>query len=48
MKIKILIIDYKYLFEQSPKRYYYFNQCAQYCGIKVKFYLDYEDAILEL
>ena len=40
--------NYKYLFEQSPKAYYYFNQCAQYYGVKVKLVLDYEDAILEL
>ena len=40
--------NYKYLFEKSPKAYYYFNQCAQYYGVKVKLVLDYEDAILEL
>ena len=40
--------NYKYLFEKSPKAYYYFEQCANYYGVKVNLVLNYEDAILEL
>jgi len=40
--------NHKYLFEQSPKAYYYFDQCAKYYGVKIKLVLNYEDAIIEL
>ena len=40
--------NYRYLFEKSPKAYYYFNQCAQYYKAKVNLVLDYEDAINEI
>ena len=40
--------NYKYLFEKSPKAYYFFNQCAQYYKAKVNLVLDYEDAINEI
>jgi hypothetical protein len=40
--------NYKYLFQNSPKAYYHFAQCANYYGVKIKLVLDYEDAILEL
>ena len=40
--------NYNYLFKQSPKANYYFNQCAQYYKAKVNLVLDYEDAINEI
>jgi hypothetical protein len=40
--------NYKYLFQNSPKSYYHFAQCANFYGVKIKLVLDYEDAILEL
>ena len=38
----------KFLFEQSPKAYYYFDQCANHYGVKIKLVLNYEDAMIEL
>lgn len=32
--------NYKYLFQNSPKAYYHFAQCANYYGVKIKLVLD--------